>query len=116
MSELINEFFTEVKATQMLWGLYDKESEGWVVVDSAHFEDGETMLLWSRESLAQANCNNEWQSYVPTQISVADWLEFWIEDLSEDGILIGLDWQDDNDCEELELGEFSQKIADIEQL
>jgi len=116
MSEVINEFFNEVKATQMLWALQDKESDGWVVVDSANFEDTETMPVWSTESMAQASCVDEWAEFQPMQISVSDWLEFWFEDLKEDNVTIGLDWQDEQECEELELGEFTQKIADIEKL
>lgn len=116
MSELVNEFFAEVKATQMIWALQDKSSEGWVIVDSANFEETETMLLWSTESAAKANCTNEWADYTPTQISVSDWLEFWFEDLKEDNITIGLEWNEENDCEEMDLAEFTQNIADIEKL
>mgnify|MGYP000377077211 FL=1 len=116
MSDLVKEFFNEVQATQMLWALHDKDSDGWVVVDSANFENSETMPLWSTESMAQKSCSDEWASYQPVQISVSDWLEFWFEDLNEDGVIVGLDWQDDQDCEEMELGEFTHKIADIEKL
>lgn len=113
-SNSISEFFDEVKATQMIWALHDKESDGWVIVDSVQFEDTDVMLLWSRESIAQKNCTDEWATYIPTQISVAEWLEFWVEDLSQDNIIIGLDWQDNDDCAEMDLAEFSQKVADLE--
>lgn len=116
MSNSAQEFFNEVQATQMLWALHDKDSDGWVIVDSLQFEETEVMLLWSRESLAQALCTDEWQDYVPTQISIADWLEFWIEDLSEDNIAIGIDCAEEGEFAEMELSEFSQKIADIEKL
>lgn len=116
MTDITNEFFNEVKATQMLWGLQDISSEGWVIVDSVNFEDSETMPLWSTESGAQAHCTEEWAQYTPIQISVSDWLEFWVEDLAEDKVLIGVDWQDEQECIELELGDFSQKVADIEKL
>lgn len=116
MSQIQSEFFNEVKATQMIWALHDKTSDGWVIVDSAQFEDTDTMLLWSRESLAKVHCTEEWQDYVPTQISVADWLEFWVEDLAEDNITIGIDWDESDSCEELDLATFSQQIAEIEKL
>ena len=116
MSEITEEFFAEVKATQMLWALQDKETEGWVIVDSAQFEDTDTMLLWSTESLAQKSCTNEWASYTPTQISLADWLEFWFEDLKDDNIIVGIDWQEDESCDEMELARFTQELADIEKL
>lgn len=116
MSQIQTDFFKEVQATQMLWALQDKDNEGWVVVDSANFENGETMPLWSTESLAKQSCTDDWAEFKPTQISVADWLEFWVEDLSEDSMIIGLDWQDDQECIELELGEFTQQVAEIEKL
>lgn len=116
MSDVKQEFFAEIQATQMLWALQDKENEGWVVVDSANFENAETMPLWSTESMAQKSCTDDWAEYKPTQISVADWLEFWFEDLSEDNMIIGLDWQEDQECVELELGDFTKEIADIEKL
>ncbi|QTH64984.1 DUF2750 domain-containing protein [Psychrosphaera ytuae] len=110
------QFFEEIAATQMIWALHDKETDGWVIVDSVQFEDTDVMLLWSRESIAQSNCTDEWAQYVPTQISVAEWLEFWVEDLATDNVMIGLDWQEDGECPEMELVEFSQKIAEIEKL
>lgn len=116
MSDIKEEFFAEVKATQMLWALQDKESDGWVIVDSAQFEDTDTMLLWSTESLAKKSCTQEWATYTPTQISISDWLEFWFEDLNEDNVIIGLDWVEDESCDEMELGNFTQEIAEIEAL
>jgi hypothetical protein len=56
----------------------------------------------------------EWADYVPAAISVADWMEFWVEDLLEDGVIIGLNWQENEDCFELELPEFTQALAEIE--
>ncbi|MBU2882993.1 DUF2750 domain-containing protein [Psychrosphaera sp. B3R10] len=116
MSDVTAEFFKEVKATQMLWGLHDKANDGWVVADSSNFENAETMPLWSTESMAQKCCVDEWSDFVPTQISVAEWLEFWFEELKEDDILIGLDWEDNGPCEELEVVDFTQEVAEIEAL
>lgn len=116
MSTIMKEFLDEVKATQMIWALHEKQSEGWVIVDSMKFEETETILLWSTESAAQAACTEEWKEYIPTQISVSDWLEFWFEDLKEDNIIVGVDWQGGDELEEVELGEFTQAIADLEKL
>jgi hypothetical protein len=46
-------------------------------------------------------------------ISVGDWLEFWVEDLAADNVMIGVDWQGE-DYLEMELAEFSQQLAEIE--
>ena len=112
----LTSFINQVKETQVLWALQDKESEDWVVLDSINFENTEVMPLWSTQVLAQKHCVEEWADYIPAAISVADWMEFWVEDLLEDGVIVGLDWQEQDDCVELELPEFTQTLAAIETL
>lgn len=112
----VKSFLKQVKDTQELWALQDKNSEDWVVLDSVNFENTEVMPLWSTEALAKSHCVEEWADYVPAAISVADWMEFWVEDLLEDGVIIGLNWQENEDCFELELPEFTQALAEIETL
>lgn len=107
-------FITQVKSTQRFWALHDQATDGWVILDSINFDNTDVMPLWSTESLAKSHCTEEWQAYVPVMISVADWLEFWVEDLAEDNIMIGIDWHDDEEYVEVELAEFSQKVAEIE--
>ena len=113
---VLSTFINQIKETQILWALQDKSSEDWVVLDSVNFENTEVMPLWSTETLAKKHCVEEWADYVPAAISVADWMEFWVEDLLEDNVIIGLDWQEDADCFELELPEFTQALAEIETL
>lgn len=114
--QILSTFSTEVQPSQLLWALQDKKSEDWVVLDSLNYEKTEVMPLWSSEERAAQHCTEEWADYIPTAITVADWLEFWINDLLEDGVIIGLNWLgDDNDCE-IDLPEFTQALADIEAL
>ncbi|WDE03374.1 DUF2750 domain-containing protein [Thalassomonas viridans] len=113
---LLAEFLDQVKSEQVLWALQDKASKDWVVLSSINFEETDVMPVWSSEQRAKQHCIDEWQDYVPAQITVSDWLEFWIEDLNEDGIIIGVNWPVEGDCLELELGDFSQGIASIEDL
>ena len=115
-SHITNAFLAEVKLTQTLWALQDKESEDWVVLDSIHFENADVMPIWSSSEQAKLHCVDEWKNYIPAEISVAEWLEFWVEDLNEDGVIIGVNWPEDGDCHELELSEFTQGIASIEAL
>ena len=110
------DFLNQVKTSQTLWALQDKASEGWVVLDSINFENAEVMPLWSSAELAQQHCIEEWADYLPAAISVADWLEFWLEDLAEDNVMIGVNWLTEDEYVELELTDFSQAIAEIESL
>ena len=109
-------FIADVKPTQILWALQDKESEDWVVVDSLYYEQTEVMPLWSSAELASPHCTEEWQDYVPAAISVADWLEFWDEDLLADSIVVGVNWLGQDNDLEIDLSEFTETLAGIEVL
>jgi hypothetical protein len=110
------DFMAQVQASQTIWALQDQTSEGWVVLDSVNFENADVMPVWSSIELAQGHCVDEWHDYVPKPISLADWLEFWVEDLSQDNVLIGVEWRDGGEYLELDLAEFSQVLAKIERL
>jgi hypothetical protein len=112
----LQKFLSAVKPSQVVWALQDKVSEDWVVLDSPNFEDTDAMPLWSSEALANQHCVEEWSDYIACEITVADWLEFWLEDLKEDNVVIGINWPETGDCVELELNEFTQAIASIETL
>jgi hypothetical protein len=109
-------FIADVKPTQILWALQDKESEDWVVVDSLYYEQTEVMPLWSSAEQALPHCTEEWQDYVPAAISLADWLEFWIEDLVADNIVVGINWLGEDNDLEVDLSEFTEALGDIEAL
>lgn len=112
--QLIKAFMTDVKSSQTLWALQEPESEDYVVLDSINFENTEVMPLWSTVEQAQKHCIEEWQAYQPVGISIAQWMEFWIEDLNEDNIIIGLNWPEGGDCLEIELAEFTQFLSEVE--
>jgi len=109
-------FLAQVKPTQTLWALQDKASEDWVVLDSIAYENTDVMPLWSSTELAKSHCIDEWENYIPCEISLSDWLEFWLEDLIEDGVIIGVNWQGDDEYLEMELADFTQALATIESM
>jgi len=116
MSTTLEHFLTAVKSTQTLWALQDKVSEDWVVLDSPNFENTDVMPLWSSAELAQQHCIEEWSDYSPSKISLADWFEFWLEDLNEDNVIVGINWQGDDEYLEMELSDFTQALAEVESL
>ena len=113
---ILTAFLADVKPTQQLWALQDKASEDWVVLDSISYEQTEVMPLWSTEALATQHCTEEWADYVATPISLADWLEFWVEDLLADNVVIGINWQGEEDDIEMDLPEFTEALVGIEDL
>ena len=116
IEKTLKSFLNQVKETQIIWALQDKNSEDWVVLDSINFENTDVMPLWSTQALAKSHCIEEWADYIPAAITLADWMEFWIEDLLEDGVIIGINWQENDECLELELPEFTQGLAAVETL
>lgn len=110
------QFQEDVKTSQLLWGLQDKVSNDWVVMDSLNFEDTEVMPLWSTEALAAVHCIEEWEDYTPASITLADWFELWLEDLVQDDVIVGLNWVGDEDDLELGLAEFTEALGQIEAL
>jgi hypothetical protein len=86
------------------------------VLDSIAYENTEVMPLWSSAELAQQHCIEEWANYIPCEISFSDWFEFWLEDLNQDNVIVGVDWQDNDECLEMELADFTQALAQVESL
>ncbi|WP_286267457.1 DUF2750 domain-containing protein [Thalassotalea atypica] len=111
---VLTQFLDAVKESQEIWALQEKDGEDWVVLDSINFENAEAMPLWSSSDLAMVHCVEEWADYVPNKISLSDWFEFWVEDLNEDDIIIGVNWAGDETCLEVELADFTQALAEIE--
>lgn len=115
-NQVLTAFLADVKPTQQLWALQDKKSEDWVVLDSLNYEETEVMPLWSTQELATQHCTEEWADYVATAIPLADWLEYWVEDLVADGVVIGINWRGEEDDLEIDLPEFTQALVEIEDL
>ena len=114
--QVLAAFLAEVKPTQQLWALQDKESEDWVVLDSLNYEETEVMPLWSNEVFAAKHCTEEWADYIAAPISLADWLEFWVEDLLADNIILGINWQGQENDLEMGLPELTESFVEIEDL
>ncbi|MDO6488365.1 DUF2750 domain-containing protein [Colwellia sp. 6_MG-2023] len=114
LSEPLNQFIKHVETTQTFYGLQEPKSQEWVILDSVNFEEHDVMPLWSTTELASVHIADEWADYVVAPITVADWLEFWVEDLSNDPMVIGVDWRDEDNCAEYALSDYSQAIISIE--
>jgi hypothetical protein len=116
MNDILITFSNAIKEGQVIWALKEKNDDNWMISDSLNFEDTEVMPLWSSEELAKKHCIEEWSDYIAAPISVNDWLEFWIEDLLSDNIIIGINWTEEGENIELDLPEFTQAISEIEKL
>ncbi|MCQ8879998.1 DUF2750 domain-containing protein [Pseudoalteromonas shioyasakiensis] len=99
-SELVS-FVEKARQSEQVWALGAQDG-GFVVCESNQFENTDVLLLWESEAAAKAQCKEEWAEYSPTEINLDEFLDEWIEDLKEDDALIGLNWNDDQVCVEIE--------------
>ena len=107
-------FVASIEESQKLWALQDETGEGWVVCDSPNFEDTDTMPIWSSEKLAKQHCIDEWEDYKPAAITVTEYLEFWVSDLNDDDVMVGMDWMHNNYHAEIDPIELAKHFVEIE--
>lgn len=114
MSE-VNQDFTTFVATvneeAKIWALQNADGD-WVVCDSAEFERADVMPIWSNAETAKQFCVDEWHDYNAASIMLEEFLEEWIADLNEDGVLLGVEWQIQGECAELDAIEVAKLIVD----
>lgn len=93
-------FVENIQESGRVWSL--KSADGWVVVDSAEFEDSEVMPFWSEEAYARALCSGEWAHFQPEAITFEEFVEDWLAGMDEDGMLVGPNWNAELDGLEIE--------------
>ncbi|MEL0639907.1 DUF2750 domain-containing protein [Pseudoalteromonas aliena] len=99
-SQLVS-FVEKVRVSEQVWAL-SSDDGGFVVCESNQFAETDVLLLWESEEAAQAQCKDEWAEYSPAEINLDEFLDDWVEDLNEDSALVGLNWNDDQVCVEIE--------------
>jgi hypothetical protein len=99
-SELVS-FVGKVRVSEKIWAL-GAEDGGFVVCESNQFAETDVLLIWESEEAAKAQCKEEWKEYSPVEINLDEFLNDWVEDLNEDSALVGLNWNDDQVCVEIE--------------
>ena len=93
-------FVENIQESGEVWSL--KSDDGWVVVDSAEYEDSEVMPFWSEEAYAKDLCVGEWAHFKPEAITFEEFIEEWLAGMDEDGVLVGPNWNADLDGLEVE--------------
>ena len=111
----LESFINNVKQHQVVWGLQDETGEGWVVCDSSEFEATDVMPLWSEEAKATSHCTEEWLGYTAVAIKLEEFLEYWVGDLNDDGVLVGLDWVAEQDCLEIDPIVLATSLVNVEE-
>ncbi len=95
-------FIEETKETQKVWSLYSEADEGWISVESTEFENSEVMPFWSSKEDAEFHNVEEWDDFTVGEIPLDIFTEDWLVTLSEDGILVGVNWNQQLEGKEVE--------------
>lgn len=106
-------FVEEVRESGLLWGL--RYGEDWVICQSAEFEETDVMPLWSNEADARLHCAEEWADYEPDAIDLEEFLDVWVNDLDEDEVLIGPNWNSDLEGAEIEPIELAKVLVQVDE-
>ncbi len=107
-------FVNQVEETQQFWGLAAQNGEDWVVCDSAQFKDTDVLPVWSSEADARNHCVDDWENYQPQLITLKEFMEFWVDYLNGDGVMVGVNWVLDGNCEEIDPIELAKELAEVE--
>jgi hypothetical protein len=106
-------FIRRVLEAGEVWGL--KSSAGWAVCESTEFEDRDVMPFWSDRAYAKRAAREEWALYEPTPIALSDFIDAWLRGMSEDGTLVGTNWDAGNCGLEVEPIELARRLTDAEE-
>ncbi|WP_371188652.1 DUF2750 domain-containing protein [Thalassotalea maritima] len=109
-TEQFTPFVDMVNEEEKLFALQAEDGE-WVVCDSAFYEDADVMPLWGSAEDANKFCVDEWADYQVAEIPLETFLEEWVSDLNDDGVLIGVNWQLDENAEEMDAIEFAKLLV-----
>lgn len=83
--ERYDEFVELVVSNEALWTL--KDYQGLVLLTS----DGDDCIpFWPNEQTAKAMAVAEWSEAVPEQIALTDWVERWAAGMDQDGVLVSI--------------------------
>lgn len=100
LDEIYEHFIEDAIATGCVWAL--EGDEGFAVVPSSTNDDIDVMPLWSQPEFAEDACQEEWAHYKPVPISLEELLDEWLPGMHEDVVLVGIDWDEALDGEEVE--------------
>ena len=113
-AENLDRFIVEAMELGCVWGL--QGPDGWALSASEDHDDVDVIPFWSQEAFARTHCVDDWQNYQPVPVDLEEFLEDWLPGMHEDVLLIGINWNEELDGEEIEpldlLEEFEAEMGD----
>ncbi len=93
-------FIEHADHLEVVWNL--KNADGFAICESNEFEDVQVMPFWSDEKQAQKVCTDDWSDYQPNPVDIDDFIDAWLHGMDEDGIYVGVNWDEDLQGAEVE--------------
>lgn len=113
LEENNDRFIIEAIGQGCIWGL--EGPEGWALCPSEKHSESDVMPFWSQPEFAQIHCVDDWSIYKPVPVSLEEFLEEWLPGMHDDVVLIGVNWNDEMEGDEMEpldlLSEFESELS-----
>ncbi len=103
-------FLSAIKESGQVWSL--KSEEGWVVCDSEEFEDTDVIPFWSAREYAAVQCTEEWAGYTAVEIGLDEFVDQWLHEMEEDGVLVGPNWNANMEGLEIEPVDLARAVLE----
>ena len=86
------------------------EGEDCAVVESNDFEESEVMPFWSSREGAERAATGDWARYSPGAVPLDEFVASWLPSMDEDGFLVGPDWSEELEGDEVEPEELFRRL------
>lgn len=109
----LNTFVKAICKSKIVYGL--ESEDGFAVLDSMDYDDEngepvEVICFWSDEALAAASAKEAWANYQVVEIPLAEFMENWCIEMNNDGLLAGIDFNEDLTGSEVEPLELAMEL------
>lgn len=100
LDEIYENFIESALGQGCVWGL--ESDDGWALCPSTYNDEVDVMPLWSSPEAASKHCQEEWRHYKAIPISMEELLDDWLPGMHEDVMMVGIDWDENLEGEEVE--------------
>jgi Protein of unknown function (DUF2750) len=103
----------QIKVVAMGEYSHDPVFQNFIAEAKTHvdFEDTDVMPFWSSQEAALVHCSEEWSDYKPEAIPLDVFCEGWLQEMYDDGVLIGTNWDESLNGPEVEPREILEALA-----
>lgn len=101
-------FVRDARESGVVWGL--KSDQGWAVCESNEYEETDVYPFWSDEAEARSHCRDDWSDFTAESLPLDVFIDTWLVGMSEDGVLVGTNWDQELSGLEVEPDDLAQDL------